>query len=245
MEKLKTDGKKIISILGLPRQGTTLISGIFNTPINAFSAVEPHWSKICGKEISSGMKIPTAVLWGQPPSQVIPRLKALLYGSDSLDVCSIKETYRIQQKECCNFLLQSDDVDIHLFIFRHPEFGFNGWKKARWEDYYNQVENYKACYQELYDDSVLLEKQGKNVCRIRYEEICKPTVSEYLTSKLSKFGVEFTSDMTRIEPLGTIFGDPRASMGGAIGESSNSVELLNTEEIAALQGIKENIYDLV
>lgn len=245
MEKLKTDGKKIISILGLPRQGTTLISGIFNTPPNSFSAVEPHWSKICGREISSGNKIPMDVLIVQPPSQVIPRLKGFLYGSDTLDVCSIKETYRITEKECCNFLMDSEDVDIHLFIFRHPEFGFNGWKKARWDNWYNQVHNYKACYQELYDDSLKLEKAGKNVCRIKYEEICKPTVSQYLTSKLSKFGVEFTSDMTRIEGTATLFGDPRASMGGAIGESSDSTAFLNSDEIEQLQQIKKNIYEII
>lgn len=245
MEKLKTDGKKIISILGLPRQGTTLISGIFNTPINAFSAVEPHWSKICGREISSGNKIPMDILFGRHPQEVIPRLKQFLYGSDTLDVCTVKETYRITQKECCIIPMESPDVDIHLFIFRHPEFGFNGWKKAGWEDWYNQVENYKACYQELYDDSVKLENLGKNVCRITYEEICKPTVASYLSSKLSKFGVEFTSEMTRIEALGTIFGDPRASMGGAIGESSNSVALLQDWELESLQGIKNNIYNTI
>jgi hypothetical protein len=245
MENLKVDSKKIISILGLPRQGTTLISGIFNTPRNSFSAVEPHWSKICGREISSGNKIPHDVLFGQHPSQVIPRLKQFLHGSDTLEVCTIKETYRITEKECCNYLLESNSVDIYLFIFRNPIYGFNGWKKARWDDWYNQSQNYIACYEHLYNDSLKLENEGKKVCRISYEEICKPTAALHLNSRLSQFGVEFTSEVRRIEPTGTIFGDPRASSGGAIGESSNSHELLNTWEIDSLKPLEEKIYSKI
>lgn len=242
MANLKTDGKKIISILGLPRQGTTLISAIFNTPSNSFSSVEPHWSKICGKEISSGNKIPPNILLGQHPAQIIPVLKSFLHESNNLGVCSIKETYRIKEKECCMFLLNSEDVDIHLFIFRNPDFGFNGWKKVRWDNWYNQVENYKEGYIQLYQDSILLESKGKNVCRIKYEEICKPTVSEYLNSNLSKFGIEFTEEMRETSPLDSVFGDPRASMGGIIGESSSSTSFLTSTELESLKEIKENIY---
>ena len=143
---MEMNSNKIVSILGLPRQGTTLISGIFNSPPNFFSAVEPHWSKICGLEISSGNKIPVDLLTGHHPSMVIPLLKRHMENSNHLDVCSIKETYRHQEKECCDYLINSDLVDVHLFIYRNPLFGFNGWKKAGWEDWYNQVQNYKDCY---------------------------------------------------------------------------------------------------
>jgi hypothetical protein len=245
MENLKTDSKKIVSILGLPRQGTTLIAGIFNSPGNSFSAIEPHWSKICGKEIMSGNKIPMHILGGNPTDQVIGRLKEYLEKADFLDVCSIKETYRHNEKECCNFLLESNYVDVHLFIFRDPVFGFNGWKKARWSEWYNKVENYKESYRQLYQDSINLEMQGKNVCRISYEDICKPSVSEYLNNKLSKFGIQFPLGINGTHPIETIFGDPRASMGGPISRSSDSSEFLNESEISSLIEIRESIYKLV
>jgi hypothetical protein len=240
---MEMNSNKIVSILGLPRQGTTLISGIFNTPPNFFSAVEPHWSKICGLEISSGNKIPIDLLSGHHPSMVIPLLKQHLENSDHLGVCSIKETYRHQEKECCDYLINSDLVDVHLFIYRNPLFGFNGWKKARWDDWYNQVQNYKDCYISLHNESLMLEKTGKNVCRITYENICKPNVTEYLNSKLKQFGVFFQSDMHSIIPLGTRFGDPRASGGGPIGQSSDSVDFLHQFERDSLADIRSEIYD--
>ena len=89
----------------------------------------------------------------------------------------------------------------------------------------------------------MLEKAGKNVCRITYENICKPNVTEYLNSKLKQFGVFFQSDMHSTIPLGTRFGDPRASVGGPIGQSSDSVDFLHQFERDSLADIRSEIYD--
>ena len=41
--KLELKEKKVISVLGLPHSGTTIVSNTFNSMENGFCLSEPHW----------------------------------------------------------------------------------------------------------------------------------------------------------------------------------------------------------
>jgi len=247
MNKIKTENKKMVSILGLPRQGTTLIAGIINSYDNSFCSVEPHWAKIAnqGQSMNSGIKIPTEIMYNNTVDKFVPVLRDFLDESKIFSIGSIKETYRSHQKESCNYLLKSDLIDIHLFIFREPKSGFNAWKRVGWGGFYDDVDNYIDSYTDLWNDGDYLLSQNKRIIRIKYEELCSGNASNYLNSKFESTNIIFPENIQEIKQIGSIFGDPHASRGGKINSSNNDFELLNEGEIKKLNPIIKRYYSVI
>lgn len=247
MSRIITDKKQLISILGLPRQGTTLISGIFNSFDNSFCAVEPHWAKIAnrGQAMNSGNKIPNRMMYDNTVDQFVPILRNYLDSYDSFKIGAIKETYRSHQKESCKYLLNSDLLDIHLFIFREPKAGFNAWKRVKWGGYYDDVNYYNKCYLDLWNEGDLLLKENKKIVRIKYEELCNGNANEYLNNKFSPYEIEFPSVISEIKQIGSIFGDPSASRGGKINNSNDEYELLTSDEIKNVEILFDRFYSVI
>jgi len=245
MAKAKVENKKLISIIGLPRQGTTLISGIFNSFENSFCSIEPHWAKLAnkGQRMNSGEKVPDDFMYRLHPSDFVGEIKKFLLDS-RMEIGSIKETYRSHEKQCCEFLLGNQEIDGYLFIFREPKAGFNAWRKVRWGGFYDNVDNYITSYLDLWNEFEKLKNLGRPTAVITYEKICGQDPSGYLSDKLKPFSIEFPS-LDSIGRIGSYFGDPSASAGGKIRKSNNDYPLVRPDEIVKLRRLKEEIYDLI
>lgn len=163
--------KKVLSVLGLPHSGTTIVSNILNSIDNGFCISEPHWIMLSNPKQIKFDKIKS--LDFKNIDDIMPAILRRLAKDSQYDFGGVKETYRPQdpkfKKYLDKILLNSN---ITVFVFRHPKANYNSLKALSknpeknylpvsrfipdYNDFYNEFINYKKdkCI-------IILENLGK------------------------------------------------------------------------------------
>ena len=120
--------KSILSVLGLPHSGTTIISNTFNSMDNGFCLSEPHWIFLSNQKALTYDKVND--LKFNNPVEILSNIKNRINIDDKYDFGGVKETYRPQDPKMNSFfdsiLINSD---IMIIVFREPKALYNSFKK--------------------------------------------------------------------------------------------------------------------
>jgi hypothetical protein len=128
MRIIPQENKKVLSVLGLPHSGTTIISNTFNSMKNAFCISEPHWILLSNPKAFRSDKI--GKLGQKNINDIMPAIKRKL-DSSNFDFGGVKETYRPQDPKVKKYLDKTiAESDILVFVFRHPKALYNSFKKV-------------------------------------------------------------------------------------------------------------------
>lgn len=228
---IKTPNKIIISIIGLPRSGTTLLSSLFNSYDNSFSLVEPKWVMDYDMNYFTSDKVEIDL-----NMDIISNLHKLVKEDNKFQIGCIKETFRIHQKEYTDYLIDSEKIDHTLFIFRNPLSNFSSWKKTKWGSYYDDVDYFIRCYENLYQ--IYLRQENKYL--IIYEKLCQK--KENYLNELFKNKMLFDS-ISELKPTNFKFGDDKANSGGEITEANFDFDNLSDSEIEKINNSLKKIYN--
>lgn len=228
---LHSNKSLLISIIGLPRSGTTMFSNILNSYDKSFSLVEPKWIIDYDKKLFTSDKIEI-----DSSSDIITSVNKLIKIDKKFSIGCIKETYRIHQKEYTDYLLHDDRIDSTIFIFREPLSNFSSWKKTNWGSYYDDVDYFIECYQSLYQTYL----NSKKKYLIIYENLCDN--KERYLNKVFQNEIIF-SEISEIKPTNFKFGDKNANSGGIIKTANCDFENLSDTEIQKINNSLKKIYN--
>jgi hypothetical protein len=231
--RFAVNNKQVCGIVGLPRSGTTVVSSICNSAVNAFAVVEPVWIYKSNKSnyITSD-KFGTIDLTGD----VIMQIRGLL---NRFDVCAVKETFRIYEICCVDDIFNKTDTIIA--VYRDPVSAFNSWRRNNWAPLYNNIDYFITNY-ERFDTLVRMASRERQTYVIDLEKLCVGR-KEFWNNNVVSLPID--GELQLIKNRDSVnFGDIRARDSEQIDAiatiASNN---LNSHEIALLNKNLRPIYD--
>lgn len=222
--KIININNKIISVLGMPHSGTTILCNTLNSMENGFCLSEPHWAlqtkpfKLrCDK--AGRLHMPNA-------DSVFNSIKNKVKNDKMYDFGGVKETYRPRNKKINKYLDKTmNESDIVFFIFREPKALMNNFKKI--SGGYMPIERLLFVYNKLIEAS----QNCKNAINIILEDYCdagNKNAIQYLNSRSSnllKIEGEFN-----LKPTSYIYGDPVANSSKHLKAANRNISQVTKKE---------------
>jgi len=232
MKIVKQERKKIISVLGLPHAGTTIVCNIFNSMDNAFCLSEPHWTLLSNP---SALRFDKAKgLSFDGPEDVVEKIVAKLHSDSQLHFAGLKETYRPKEPRMRKYLDKIlDESDFMVFVFREPKAHYNSFKLMAKNHNRNpmpieyMIDSFDSIHEETnkYTNKIVVILEdlcaAGNVGAIDY-------INKQAGALLSIKG-EF-----RVKPTDYIYGNHKANRSKNIAPANVSTYLLTKEDISLI-----------
>lgn len=224
--------KKIISVLGMPHAGTTIVCNIFNSMDNVFCLSEPHWTLLSNP---SALRLDKALgLNITSPDEVLNKIRAKLNSDNKLQFAGLKETYRPKEPRMKKYFKNMLDSDIVTFIFREPKAHYNSFKLLSKRHNKNPmpIEFMIDSYESLYNALLATKKTGISII---LEDLCgagDANAIKYINSRAKNiFAINGPFDL---KPTNYIYGNHQANRSKKIAKANTSIDLLTPAEIKIL-----------
>jgi len=219
---------KIISVLGMPHSGTTILSNTLNSMDNGFCLSEPHWTlqtKPFKLRFDKIDKIPMT-----DANSVLGAIRARLEHNKVYDFGGVKETYRPRNAKMAKSIDKIvKESDIVFFIFREPKALMNNFKKI--------PGNHMPMERLLYVYNKLIETANgcDGAINVILEDFCdagNKGVIEYLNSRCGDL-LTIEGDFN-LKPTNYLYGDLVANNSTHIKKANRNFSRLSKQEIAII-----------
>ena len=225
------ESKKLISVLGLPRSGTTIVCNIFNSMDNAFCLSEPHWTLITNP---SALRLDKTNINFTTPESVIPQVLAKLKKDDSLKFAGIKETFRPQDRAMRKHINRLLHADIVVFVVREPKAHYNSFKVLSKSHNRNfmPLKNMINMFNALYDT---IKKHKDKSSTIILEDLCDANNNKAISYMNSRANNMFAiNGPFKLNKTNYIYGNPKANNSNKLAKANMATNLLLPDEIQIL-----------
>lgn len=221
------DSKKVISVLGPPHSGTTLVCNILNSMDNAFCLSEPHWAKITNPKHVKFDKVKNLTI--SNPNSFMTDLKDSL-NKNKYQFGGVKETFRPFEVRMSQVLENIRDIsDEIIFVLRDPFAHYNSLKKITSKNNQNPVPVTRMAT----DLKSLLQymKKTPNKTIVTIEDICQAGNDgfiPYFNKKSKRIKIE---GKFQLIPTNFIYGNPQANKSKSISGPNMSKDQLNQQDL--------------
>jgi len=234
---VKQDGKKIISVLGAPHSGTTVVNNILNSMVNAFCISEPHW--VINRNLKKLKFDKVGDIKFTSQNDFMKGVIEKLQNSD-YDFGGVKETYRSaeprMQRPYKNILGMSDVI---IFVYRDPIALYNSQKNIRpvrdkatnLKSIAGLIKNFNSQY------NLALQYKDKAV-NIVLEDLCSAgnaNAIKYLNTVLA--GKAVIEGKFMLHKTNFIFGNPKANRSERLLPANMNKSLVTPGEIKQLRKV--------
>lgn len=231
MKIIPQNSKKILSVLGMPHGGTTIVGNIFNSMDNAFCLSEPHWALISNPgairfDKAHGLNFKT-------PDDILPSIRKKLNSDGTLQFAGLKETFRPKEKRMKKYFERMLNSDIVIFVFREPRAHYNSFKvmskhhKRKPMPLEYMIDTFNSLYETV--------QSTQNSMVIVLEDLCaagNDGAMQYINGRSGElFKIHGTF---AIKPTNYIYGNARANRSNKIAAANVATDLLTDEEIKTL-----------
>lgn len=226
--------KKLISVLGIPRSGTTIVCNIFNSMANGFCLSEPYWTLLSNPKQLRFDK--TGGLNFKTPDEIFNKILARLASDSKLNFAGLKETYRPKERRMKKHLAKMISSDVVVFVFREPKAHYNSFKVMAKHHKKNpmplayMIDTFNA----LYDETIAAHKNG-NAAIIILEDLCKAgnqNAINYINQR-SKGLIRIVGEF-ELKPTNYLYGNPKANRSKRIAPANTGTNLLTPEEASII-----------
>lgn len=238
--KLSFNGnKKIISVLGLPHSGTTILSNIINSMENAFCLSEPHWILMSNPSKITFDKIGCLKFNGKI-NDILPAIRRKIDIDNKYCYGGVKETYRPQDRHVKQMLIHViKESDILLCIYRNPFALYNSHKKTSQKSKINPMPLSRLIQDYIVFHKDILNIVNKIVISLTLEEMCCAGNNNIMSVLNNRFNNHFhVHGKFNLCPTNFIYGNSQANNSSEIIRPNLAQNLLDKEE---RQIISENI----
>jgi hypothetical protein len=237
MRLVPHSNKKIVSVVGLPHSGTTIVCNIINSMDNAFCLSEPHWAKLSK---------PGDVRYGKLNDLTIDNVENFMsriqnaLKNSAFHFGGVKETYRPFAEGMTQvFENIQKKSDVVIFVVREPLPHYNSLKAVT----ANTKRNPIPVDRMLSDHISLLNyiNNTPNRVLIKIEDLCNEGDTGFIPyfnkiSKELKIEGKFS-----LKPVDFIYGNHIANKSKNIKKPNMSQQHLSKSDIIYLQ---ENVVPL-
>lgn len=236
--------KKRISIIGLPRSGTTILANILNSLDDTVCLSEPLWTFFKYDRLRNVGKVDFSN-HSKEYSDFLPSIYEIFKKSEYTNLC-IKETCTSWHQESIEIIDETFPTDYTIFIIRDPKTTYSSWKNMKWtygapvfasgrnaniKYFINSFAMFNS-----YMDSVI--KSNKNALILEYEKLASEDGLTYLKEKLS--GVFNVPLDLRLKKIENGIGDAKARVSTHIDKHRIECDnLTNSESIRCEQLLKD------
>jgi len=244
MKIVKQEKKKIISVLGAPHTGTTIVNNILNSMDNAFCISEPHWVLCKNRKKLKLDKIKNINFTDK--NDFMEGLAKKLHKS-GYDFGGVKETYRHGENKLKQIYQKIINMsDIVIFVYRDPAALYNSQKKIRPErsDDANAraIKGMMFNFEKQYELMKSCENKAVNIV---LEDLCgagNNKAIKYLNTVFAgkaQFEGPFSLHKTDF-----IFGNPQANRSNNLRPANMDTSLVTNKERRKLNAIYQTYESL-
>lgn len=231
MKIVQQNRGKIISVLGMPHGGTTIVCNIFNSMENAFCLSEPHWTLLSNPSALRLDKV--RGLSFKAPDEILPAIQAKLDSDDSLNFAGLKETYRPKEPRMKPYFAKMLASDIVVLVFRDPKAHYNSLKVMSKRHNKNPMPlSYMVnSFDSLYDVAIKAHDNGNGIL-ISLEDLCavgNQGAIQYINNRAGN--ILQVHGKFEIKPTNYIYGNPKANRSKNIAPANTATNLLTPDEI--------------
>ncbi len=233
MRIIPQDKKKIVSVLGLPNSGTTIVCNILNSMDNAFCISEPHWATLSRPQHVRFDKVGSFKISGV--AGIMNEVQKKLKENKQYNFGGVKETFRPfdeRVNKCLNKII--DESDIVVYVLRDPKAHYNSLKKTTVGTSRNPVP-----IERIVNDIKKFEKsikRTKNKVILTVEGVCKAGnagVIQYINQKAG--GLLKVEGPFRLKKTDYIYGNNVANRSNKIIPANMSTQFLTGQDIRAVE----------
>ena len=237
------DKKKIVSVLGLPHSGTTIVCNILNSMDNAFCISEPHWATISRPKHVRFDKIGS--LNNLDVNNIMDNVSSFLDSSPQYSFGGVKETFRPfnpQVKKCLDKIVNVSDIIV--YVLRDSAAHYNSLKKVTAGTKQNPIP-----IERIINDMTQFEKtisQTKNKIILTIEDLCKSGndgAIQYINSK-SNGHIKIEGEF-KLKPTNYIYGNNVANRSSKIKATNMTTGLLTQKDRDIIADKIMPIYDRI
>jgi len=213
--------KQVISVLGMPHSGTTIVSNTLNSMENGFCLSEPLWTLVTKPFLLRFDKIGDIGL--SNPRHVITKIRRKLNISE-YDFGGVKETYRPKNEKMTDLYdIIVKQSDIILFVFREPKALLNNFKKTPG----NHMPISRLLY--IYNKLIDLSNTTQNSIKIILEDYCDSTDPiKYLNSRAN--GIFTVEGELELKATNFTYGDSNANKSTILKRANRDISKINNQE---------------
>jgi hypothetical protein len=244
MKIITPNKNQILSVLGLPHSGTTIVSNFLNSMNNGFCLSEPHWILLSNPKQLTFDKVKN--LRFKNVNDILPSIKKKLNNDDKFDFGGVKETFRPQDKNIKRHLdIIANRSDILFFVFRNPKFLYNSFKKLAKNINRNPMPISRLIpdYNNLYE--VVKETKDKAVI-IKLEDFCRAgnkNITKFVNDK-AKGKIKITGPF-QLNKTNYKYGNNVANNSNTIKKPNTDLSLLSQSEIETINKELMPIYKAI
>lgn len=231
MRIVSQEKKKIISVLGLPHSGTTVVCNIFNSMNNAFCISEPHWILLSKPKDLRFDKI-GSLSNSNNVNQIMDSVLEKLFNS-KYDFGGVKETFRPTRPEITDFLNRVvNKSDILVFVIRDPKAHYNSLKATTAGTNRNPIP-----IDRITNDTIKLEEKINQIDKnkriiLKIEDLCNAGnrgAINYINNRSNGI-IDIRGDFV-LNPTNYIYGNHLANRSNKIKGPNMSTKLLTQQDI--------------
>jgi len=231
MKIISQNTKKIISVLGIPRSGTTIVCNIFNSMTNAFCLSEPHWTLLSNPKDLRFDK--TQNLSFLSPSDILPKIKLKLITDNTLQFAGVKETYRPNEQKMKKYYNDMLNLDIIVFVFREPMAHYNSFKVMAQQHHRNPMplQYIIHSFNALYNLATAKYRNGNGILLL-LEDLCiaqNDGAIQYINNRAKN--IISIHGQFNIKPSNYIYGNHKANNSDKLEPANMATHLLTQTEM--------------
>jgi len=236
--------KKRISIIGLPRSGTTILANVLNSLDDTICLSEPLWTFFKFGRLRNIGKVDFSE-HSKELSDFLPSIYETFKESEYTNLC-VKETYTDWHQESVETIDETFPTDYTIFIIRDPKTTYSSWKNIKWtygapvfaSGRFAKIKYFIDSFVVFnsYMDSKL--KSNENALVLEYEKLASEDGLAYLKEKLSGI-VDIPLDL-ELKNIKNGIGDPKARISTHIEKYRVEHDNLTSEESARCEQLSND-----